>query len=130
MDRAAALRYRGDSHIKRLPRYVQAVPTRFVITNKNQALRTPEKTLPVLSKAWLVVFGNSERDANFRRNAPTGSLLAQHMVLAWAAAGGSAGRMPRRLVRKLDAKNAYSQGDAIARELQLRPPQGGLPGIE
>ncbi len=89
-----------------MPRHAQAVPTRFVITDKNEAPRKPEKTLPVLLKARLVVLGNLKRDANTRRDAPTGSLLAQHMALAWAAAGGSAGRMPRRTIRKMDAKNA------------------------
>ena len=47
------------SEVQTLPRYVQAVPTRFVITDKNETLRTPENPLPVL-----------------------GSLLAQHMALA------------------------------------------------
>ena len=70
------------SAVKTLPRYVQAVPTRFVTTDKNEALRTPENKLPVLLNARLVVLGNLERDTNFRRDAPTGSLLAQHMVLA------------------------------------------------
>ena len=58
-----------------------------------------------------------------------GSLLAQHMVLAWAAAGGDSGK-PVRIIRKMDAKNAYLQGDAITRELYLRPPAGGIPGVE
>ena len=115
--------------VQALPRYAQAVPTRFVITDKNEALRTPENPLPVLFKARLVVLGNLERDANFRRDAPTGSLLAQHMVLAWAAAGGGAAR-PRRVIRKMDAKNAYLQGDSTTRELYLRPPAGRILGVD
>jgi hypothetical protein len=31
---------------------------------------------------------------------------------------------------KMDAKNAYLQGDAITRELYLRPPAGGIPGVD
>ncbi len=82
------------SQVKSSQWYAQVVPTRFVITDKNEAPRTSENKLPVLLKARLVVLGNLERDANFRRDAPTGSVLAQHMALAWAVAGGSAGRMP------------------------------------
>ncbi len=52
------------------------------------------------------------------------------MVLAWAAADGNAGRMLRRPLRKLDVKSAYLQGDAITRELYLRPPQDVLPGVD
>ncbi len=29
----------------------------------------------------------------------------------------------------MDAKNAYLQGDAITRELYLRPPAGGIPDL-
>ncbi len=51
------------------------------------------------------------------------------MVLAWAAAGGSADRTPRRTMRKMDAKNAHLQGDEITRGLYLMPPAGGIPGV-
>ncbi len=106
-----------------------SVTTKFAITDKTEAFRTPENPLPVLLKARLVVSCSLEHDAKFRRVAPTGSLLSQHLVLAWAAAGGNARQQPRRVVRKMDAKNAYLQGDAITRELYLRPPAGGIPGL-
>ncbi len=34
------------------------------------------------------------------------------------------------MLRKMDAKNADLQGDAITRELYLRPPVGGIPGVD
>ena len=37
--------------------------------------------------------------------------------------------MPSRPLHKLDAKNAYLQGDAIERELYKRQPAGGIPGL-
>ncbi len=40
-----------QSEVQTLPRYVQAVLTRFVITDKNETLRTPENPLLVLLKA-------------------------------------------------------------------------------
>ena len=113
-----------------MPKYVRAIPTRFVITDKNEALRTKESNLPMLLKARLVVLGNFEKDSTFRRDAPTASLLAQHMVLAWAASAGGGPRGRKRPVRKLDAKTAFLQGDEISRELYLRPPAGGIPGVK
>ena len=55
--------------VKELPRYAQAVPTRFVLTDKHEALRTRENPLPAKVKARLVVLGNLEKDANIRRDA-------------------------------------------------------------
>ncbi len=34
------------------------------------------------------------------------------------------------MVRKMDAKSAYLQGDAITRELYLRLPVGRIPGVD
>ena len=82
------------NEVRQLPRYVQALPTQFVQTGKNEGMRTADNDLPVVPKARLVVLGNLERDANSRRDAPTGSLLAQHMALAWAASGEQAPGFP------------------------------------
>ena len=88
--------------VHRLPRYVQAVPTRFVVTDRNETLRTKTNQLPVDLKARLVVLGNLEKDVTFRRDAPTGSLLAQQLVMAWAASGGGDEKTgPRRRERKV-----------------------------
>ena len=38
-------------------------------------------------------------------------------------------RKLRRKIMKKDAKNGYLQGGAIERELVLRPPVGGFPGV-
>ena len=65
---------------RNLSRAVQKVPTRFVLTDKNEKLRVEGQNLPVQAKARLVVLGNLEKDANMRRDAPTGSLLAQHVA--------------------------------------------------
>jgi hypothetical protein len=50
--------------------HVRPVPTRFVLTDRNEALRTEANPLPVDLKARLVVLGNLEKDATFRRDAP------------------------------------------------------------
>ena len=98
------------------------------MSDKNETLRSQERPLPMDIKARLVVLGNLENDPNFRWDAPTGSLLAQHVVLSWAASGGGGPKGPRRQLRKKDARNAYLQGDHIERELYMRLPAGGIPG--
>ncbi|CAK0836068.1 unnamed protein product [Prorocentrum cordatum] len=114
--------------VRELPRHVQAVPARFALTDNSEAMRADENKPPVKLKARLVVLGNLEKDSNYRRDAPTGSLLAQHMAVAWAASGGHRDG-PARVVRNMDAKSAYLQGDVIDRELYLRPPSGGMFGV-
>eukprot|EP00959_Pyramimonas_sp_CCMP1952_P225417 4714294-Pyramimonas_sp.AAC.1 len=77
------LRYGRDppytKQVREGPRHAQAVRTRFALTDKNDAMRTDENNLPVKLKARLVVLGNLEKDSNYWRDAPTGSLLAQPM---------------------------------------------------
>ncbi|CAK0867859.1 unnamed protein product, partial [Prorocentrum cordatum] len=70
-----------------LPRHAQVIPTRFAFMDKNEATRTDASNLPVKLKATLVALGNLEKGSNYRRDASTGSLLAQHVALAWAASG-------------------------------------------
>ena len=95
------------------------IPTRWVRTNKSDG--KPDE--PFFPKSRLVVQGFKDRSlGQFRRDAPTGSALAEAIVLSLSAAFGF------KMVCK-DIKNAYFSGKEIGRELYLLPPKGGLPGV-
>lgn len=96
------------------------IPTRWVRTNKNDM--KPDE--PFFAKSRLVVQGFKDRSlGQYRRDAPTGSALAESLVLFISAAFGFS------LVCK-DIKNAYFSGRELGRELYLIPPRGGLPGVK
>jgi len=95
------------------------IPTRWVRTNKSEG--KPDE--PYFPKSRLVVQGFKDKAlGQYRRDAPTGSALAEALVLALSAAFGF------QMVCK-DIKNAYFSGKEIGRELYLLPPRGGLPGV-
>lgn len=61
---------------------------RFVLTDKNASLRTPETPLPLKASARIVVPGYRDLanlQNELRRDAPTGSRLAQHVLFCIAA---------------------------------------------
>ena len=67
------------SEASKIPQH-QQIPTRFVLTDKNEGLRTPENPdLAILPQARLVILGNLERDLwKVRTDAPTISELGTH----------------------------------------------------
>ena len=96
------------------------IPTRWVRTNKNDGLAGK----PFLAKSRLVVQGFKDKSlGSFRRDAPTASSLAESVCLAVAT-------MYQFILLSKDVKNAYFSGREIGRELYLRQPHGGLPGLK
>ena len=94
---------------------------RFVMTDKNASLRTENRWLPKKYSSRRVVPGYKDKlnlEGRLRRDAPTGSRLAQHMLFIigswnreWALLSG-------------DIKSAFMKGDLFAdetRELYLCP---------
>ena len=89
---------------------------RFVLTDKNDGLRTVDKDLPRKYSARLVVPGFRDRtnlEGKLRRDAPTGSRLAQHLLfsiaswhLDWALLSG-------------DIKSAFMKGDLFTDESRV-----------
>ena len=93
---------------------------RFVMTDKNQPLRTEGALLPEAPSARLVVPGFRDRAnlaGEIRRDAPTGSRLSQHLLLclvAWHSATWS--------LLSADVKAAFLKGDPfVSRELYIGP---------
>ena len=113
-----ATKYLSAERLKTLqagPNPPRIIDTRWVLTYKVDGS----------AKARLVVVGCQENIHNLRSDAPTGSQLAFHIALSYAAQAGwtAAG---------FDAKSAYLQSHGIERLLLLRlpardPPPGTLP---
>ena len=57
------------------------VGTRWVFTDKNEALRVLDKLLAISAKARLVVQGCQERGDNIRSDSPTASRLSFHILI-------------------------------------------------
>ena len=96
------------------------IPTRWVRVNKSEG--KPDE--PFFAKSRLVVQGFKDKAlGQYRGDAPTGSSLAEALVLTLSAFFGF------RMICK-DIKNAYFSGKEIGRELYLLPPRGGLPGLK
>ena len=81
---------------------------RFVLTDKNASLRTPETPLPLKASARIVVHGYRDLanlQNELRRDAPTGSRLAQHVLFCIAASE------PSWWLRSADVRAAFLKGD-------------------
>ena len=81
---------------------------RFVLTDKNASLRTPETPLPLKASARIVVPGYRDLanlQNELRRDAPTGSRLAQHVLFCIAASE------PSWWLRSADVRAAFLKGD-------------------
>ena len=99
------------------------IGSRFVFTDKNEILRADQPDLDLAAKARLVVRGFEENElGKFRRDAPTGSQLAQHLICQIAAS-------KRWHLESADVEAAYFQGQRMTREVYIRPPKTGLPGV-
>lgn len=90
---------------------------RFVLTDKHDGLRTASHPLPVLASSRLVVPGFKDRanlEGSLRRDAPTGSRLAQHCLFCVASFHTSWA------IISADVKAAFFKGDPyVSRELYM-----------
>ena len=90
---------------------------RFVCTDKHDGLRTATNPLPIKPSSRLVVPGFRDRtnlEGNLRRDAPTGSRLAQHILFCVAAFHNWWA------IISSDVKSAFLKGDPyIDRELYI-----------
>jgi len=90
---------------------------RFVLTDKHDGVRTASHPLPVKASARIVVPGFRDRanlEGNLRKDAPTGSRLAQHFLFCVAAFHTEWALM------SADVKSAFLKGDPfISRELYI-----------
>ena len=90
---------------------------RFVLTDKHDGLRTASHPLPVMASARIVVPGFRDRanlEGNLRKDAPTGSRLAQHFLFCVAAYHKDW------VLMSADVKSAFLKGDPyMSRELYI-----------
>lgn len=90
---------------------------RFVLTDKHDGLRTASHPLPIKASARLVVPGYQDRanlEGQLRRDAPTGSRLAQHFLFCIASFHTAW------VIISADVKAAFLKGDPyVGRELYL-----------
>ena len=90
---------------------------RFVLTDKHDGLRTANRPMDVKASARLVVPGykdHSNLAGNLRRDAPTGSRLAQHLLFCIAA------YHTNWTLTSADVKSAFLKGDPyLSRELYV-----------
>lgn len=95
---------------------------RFVLTDKHDGVRTASHPLPVKASARLVVPGYQDRanlEGQLRRDAPTGSRLAQHVLFCVA------GFHTAWVIISADVKAAFLKGDPyVGRELYLTNTNG------
>ena len=90
---------------------------RFVLTDKHDGLRTESHPLPISASSRLVVPGFKDRsnlEGRLRRDAPTGSRMAQHLLFSIAAF------FTHWMLIAADIKSAFLKGDPyLCRELYL-----------
>ena len=91
---------------------------RFVLTDKNSSLRTAENQLPLKANARIVVPGYldlANLRGELRRDAPTGSRLAQHVLFTVGSC------YPSWKLLGADVRAAFLKGDPyISRELFIK----------
>ena len=98
---------------------------RFVLTDKNASLRTPECDLPLKASARIVVpayrdLANLQNE--LRRDAPTGSRLAQHILFSIA------GAHPDWFLRSADVRAAFLKGDPYVQRVLYMSGTDGAKG--
>ena len=89
---------------------------RFVLTDKNDPLRTVDNPLPRLYSARLVVPGFRDRsnlENKVRRDAPTGCRISQHLLFCLGAS------RPSWYLLSGDIKSAFMKGDFFSDETRV-----------
>ena len=102
---------------------VFARPARYVRTNK---AKDPTTLMP---KSRIVFPGDVDvdsgklpEDGGFRTDSPTAPQVAFHLLCSEAAQRGWK-------LGSFDVKTAFLSGEAQSREIYVRPPKDGLPGV-
>ena len=99
------------------------ITSRVVNTDKNERARTLDPSLPLLPKARMCARGFQETTlGQFRRDAPTASQIAQHLIL-WLSVSNDW------TLESGDIESAYFQGYDMKRKAYIIPPKGGIPGV-
>ena len=99
------------------------ITSRVVNTDKNERPRMLDPSLPLLPKARMCARGFQESTlGQFRRDAPTASQIAQHLILWLSVCNGWS-------LESGDIESAYFQGYNLKRRVYIIPPKGGIPGV-
>ena len=108
---------------------------RYVFTDKHEGLRTAENPLPLRARARVIVPGYKDVFSySLRKDAPTGSRVAQHLLFTFTASHARASKESEKLWRLMsaDVKSAFLKGDAYVdgqRELFLENVRGDDPKL-
>ncbi|CAK9063210.1 unnamed protein product, partial [Durusdinium trenchii] len=108
---------------------------RYVFTDKHEGLRTAENPLPLRARARVIVPGYKDVFSySLRKDAPTGSRVAQHLLFTFTASYARASKESKKLWRLMsaDVKSAFLKGDAYVdgqRELFLENVRGDDPKL-
>ena len=108
---------------------------RYVFTDKHEGLRTAENPLPLRAPARVIVPGYKDVFSySLRKDAPTGSRVAQHLLFTFTASYARASKESKKLWRLMsaDVKSAFLKGDAYVdgqRELFLENVRGDDPKL-
>lgn len=88
---------------------------RYVFTDKHEGLRTAENPLPLQARARAIVPAYKDVFSyTLRKDAPTGSRVAQHLLFTFTACRARGSSNPKKLWRLMsaDVKSAFLKGDA------------------
>jgi hypothetical protein len=118
LDPATSKRVIAD--LRRRGEMSKLLTPRWVMTDKNDGLRTANNQLPLKANSRLVVPGYQDESAyGLRKDAPTGSRLSQHILFVLTASNFLFGWR----LHSADIKSAFMKGERYlegAREIYLR----------
>ena len=100
--------------LERRGELARVLTPRFALTDKNSAHRTPTNQLPLKASARIVVPGFRDLEnlrRQLRRDAPTGSRQAQHVLFSLAACH------PSWFLRGADVRAAFLKGDPYVQRI-------------
>ena len=100
--------------LERRGELARVLTPRFALTDKNSAHRTPTNQLPLKASARIVVPGFRDLEnlrGQLRRDAPTGSRQAQHVLFSLAAC------RPSWFLRGADVRAAFLKGDPYVQRI-------------
>lgn len=118
LDPATSKRVIAD--LRRRGEMAKLLTPRWVMTDKNDGLRTENRQLPLKANSRLVVPGYQDESAyGLRKDAPTGSRLSQHILFVLTASNVLFGWR----LHSADIKSAFMKGERYIeglREIYLR----------